>query len=357
MPPAPRPANNGLLIALLAGGGCLAILIVIAVLVATGVLTHDERGAAADRLAAAAQRLTTARVVGLRGTVTSGTNKLNGDMAVTRGGRVTGTVTWSGQSVQLIAVNSVMYVKGSADFWRDQGDGDDRWIGSGRWGLLGPTPVDLTIRQHLTPGAIARELRGVSRYTVKDTKRTSVRGTPALKVSTTTGSFYVSAGDSPRLLRIETTYPQVALDVTEYDGDGGGPVAELRERIKQLKGSFDPAQRTRVDKVGWGSCAVAGCTVHSDVRSTRGEASTIRVTVFVRLTANDKNGRKLGECSASGTVTSAASVRVSCRVTSAAWSRFRGGSGFRRWWAHAEAMPGGAADRDIQTMLNGLDSE
>jgi hypothetical protein len=365
-PPASRRSTTRALLATLGRRGHFTILIVFALLVALaalvtgGLLSRDDRTSAIDRLAAAAGRLSGVRAVGLLGMVSSGSDQLDGDLKVTRGGRLTGTVTWSGERIQLISVDGVMYVKGSAAFWRAEGDvtSGDRWITSGRWGRLGATTIDTTVRQHLTPQAIAGLMREVSRYTVERTARTSVRGTRALKISTADDSFYVSAEGSPRLLRLETTYPETAVDVTESTGsDGGAAVVELRSRINQLKRSFDPAQRTRVINVGWGGCAASGCTVHADVRSTRGDASAIRVTVFVRLTAGSRSGRKLGECSGSGTVISDAAIRVTCRVSSRAWSTFWNDSTVRRWWGHAEAMAGGATDRDIRTMLGGLSSE
>jgi hypothetical protein len=337
-----------------------ALLIALAILVTGGMLSHDDRTSALDRLAAAAGRLEGVRSIGLLGTVSSGSDQLDGEVKITRGGRLTGDVTWSGERIHLIAVDGVMYVKGSPAFWRAEGDvtSEDRWITSRRWGRLGATTIDTTVRQHLTPQAIAARMREVSRYSIERTTRTSVRGTPAVKISTANDSFYVSAEGSPRLLRLEMSYPETAVDITESTGsDGGAAVAELRTRINQLRSSFDPAQRTRVVKIDWGTCTTSGCTVRSDVWSTRGEASAVRVTVFVRLTAGSKSGRKLGECSGSGTVISNAATRVTCRVSGSAWSAFWSDSAIRRWWGHAEAMAGGATDRDIQAMLSGLDSE
>jgi hypothetical protein len=350
------------LIAVLAGGGFLVIVIVAVILVATGVFSSGSNGSGGDspteRLSAAAQRLTGQRAIGLHGTISASSDKLEGDVKITRGGWVTGDVTWGGQNVQLIASDDTVFVKGGWDFWRTEGDISDKadWITNQRWGKLAYSSVGSSLKREMTPSAIATDMRGVSRYSVTSTEQAAVQGTPALKIITSSSRYYVSTGDSPRLLRIETDYPQTAVDVTELTGSVD-PVTELRTRVNQLSSSFDPSRNTRVDKISWGSCTASGCTVHSKVWSTRGSDPSVRVTVFVRISANNKNGRKLGECSNSGTVTSYESINVTCRVTSASWRSFRSGSGYRRWWGHSEAMAGGATAAQVQTLLTSLNSE
>ncbi|MBC6457732.1 hypothetical protein [Actinomadura sp. HBU206391] len=365
-PPSPPPpsSNTGLLITLIAGGGFVVIVLVVVVLAASGAFSGGggkkpaKSDSPTDKLAAAAQRLTTARGLNLRGTVSSGSDKLNGDFKITSSGWVTGNVTWNGETAQVIMPGDAVYVKAGWDFWRTEGNVSNKatWIGSSRWGKLSYSSLSSTVKSDMTPSAIASDLRNVSRYSVKSTVSTTVQGVPALKISTYGDVFYVSADDSPRLLRLETDYPQTAVDVTEVTSGQGDAVTELRSRINALKDSFDPSRSTRVDKISWGSCTTSGCTVHSKVWSTRSGSTSVRVTVFVRITANDKNGRKLGECSNSGTVTSLSSINVTCRVKSAAWTSFRGGTGLRRWWGRAEAMASGATSTEIQTMLSGLNS-
>jgi hypothetical protein len=364
-PPSPPPpsSNTGLLIALIAGGGFLVVVIAVVILVASGAVPGGDHSppkadSPTERLAAAAQRLTAARAVNLHGTVTSGTDKLDGDLKVTRGGWITGDVSWNGQRTQMIMPGDTVFVKAGRDFWRTEANVSDTaaWIGSARWGRLRSSVLGSAFKQDVTPSGIAADLRNVTRYSIQSTVRTSVQNVPALKITTAGDVFYVSDDDSPRLLRLERNYPQIAVDVTESGGAEGDAVTELRGRISALKDSFDPSRSTRVDKITWGSCTASGCTVHSQVWSTRTGDSSVRVTVFVRITANNKNGRKLGECSNSGTVTSLSSIKVTCRVESAAWSSFRGGSGLRRWWGRAEAMANGATSTEIQTMLGGLNS-
>ncbi|GAA2114777.1 hypothetical protein [Actinomadura alba] len=368
-PPSPPPpsSNTGLLIGLFAGGGFLVVVIVIVVLAASGAFSKDDKGGGGssssgdsptEKLAAAAQRLSVARGLTLRGTVSSGSDKLEGDLKVTRTGWVTGDVTWNGEKTQLIMAGESVYVKAGRDFWRTEANVADTavWIGDSRWGKLRSSSLGSRFKQEVTPSGIAADLRSVSRYSVQSTVRTSVQGVQALKITTTSNVFYLSDDGSPRLLRVEQRYPQNAFDVIESNNAEGAAATELRSRINALKDSFDPTRSTRVDKISWGSCTTSGCTVHSDVWSTRTGDSSVRVTVFVRITANDKNGRKLGECSNSGTVTSLKSIKVTCRVRSAAWTSFRSGTGTRRWWGRAEAMANGATSTEIQTMLNGLNS-
>jgi hypothetical protein len=56
-------------------------------------------------------------------------------------------------------------------------------------------------------------------------------------------------------------------------------------------------------------------------------------------------------------IRSSHSISVTCRVKSTAWSKFRGGYGYHRWWGQAEAMAGGASSEDVQKMLSTLTTE
>ena len=348
----PRSSNTGMIIALV-GGGAFAIILVIAIILVV-VRTSGEDDSPTDRLTAAADRLAGVPGLSLRGSITASTDRLEGELKVTRGGWLTGDVSWNGKSVQVFAAGDDVYAKGDVGFWQAEANLSDRpaWVDRSRWGRLSYSSLSSSLGRDLTPSAIARDMRSVSRYSIDSTEQTTVQGIAALKISTGSDTYFVAADGSSRLLRIETTYPRTSADVTELGGDTA--TSELRERINQLKGSFDPSRSSRVDKITWGSCTTSGCTVHAKVWSTKGSAPSIRVTVFVRITTEKDSGRKLGECSNSGTVTSYDSIDVSCRVTGAAWTKFRGGSGYRRWWGHAEAMPNGATDTEIQTMLSGL---
>jgi hypothetical protein len=369
MPPPPRKSSNtGLLIGLLAGGGFLVMVIVIVILVASGVFSSggkspaggDSGDSPTGKLAAAAQRLSGIPGIGLKGTLSSGSDKLEGDFKVTRGGRMSGTATWNGRNVRLILPGEDMYVRAGPEFWRTDGNvsASLQWLNDSRWGKLGYSSLATAFKNDISPSALAKDLRNVTRYSVRSTEDTAVQGTSALKIVTAGGTYYVSADGSPRLLRVETAYPAAAMDVTELNGPGGGEaVTELRTRINELKNSFAPDRTTRVEKIKWGSCTTSGCTVHSTVWAGRGSAPSISVTVFVRLNAENKSGRKLGECTGTGVIRSFDSISVTCRVKSAAWSKFRGGSGYHRWWGHAEAMAGGASSEDVQKMLSALTTE
>jgi hypothetical protein len=360
-PSPPKSSNTGLLIGLLAGGGLLAVVIVIVLLVVSGVFSSggDSGGSPTDKLATAAQRLSGVSGIGLKGTVSASSDKLEGDFKVTRGGRMSGTATWGGRSVRLVVPGEDVYVKAGSEFWRDQVTmhSEPGWLGDSRWGKLGFSTLATTFKNDMSPSALAKNLRAVGRYSVKETAKTTVQGTAALKIVTYGATYYVSADGAPRLLRIESDFPSTAVDVTELNGpEGGEAVTELRTRINELKDSFDLSQHARVDKIKWGSCTTSGCTVHSTVWTTRGGSSSVPVTVFVRLAADSKNGRKLGDCSATGVIDSFHSISVTCRVKSAAWSRFYRGPG-THWWGLAEPMPGGASGDDVQKMLSALNAE
>ncbi|MCW2903921.1 MAG: hypothetical protein JWO67_6186 [Streptosporangiaceae bacterium] len=361
MPPPPprRSSNTGALIAILGGGGVLAIVMIVAILAVTGVFSGGGKsggGSPADKLAAAAGQLEGLPAVGLKGTLGWGSDKVDGELKVTRSGWASGTVTWGGQNAELITVKDQTYAKAGPGFWRSQGNvsGSPAWANDSRWGRLGNFTLAPAIKKDMTPSALAKNLRDITRYSIRSTEQSSAQGTPALKITTSGGTYFLSADGSPRLLRLETHYPGTAADVTELTGGGqGDAVTELRGRIGELKDAFDQARDPSVFKFSWGSCTASGCTVKSKVWAGRGTSSSVRVTVFVELRAGGPSGTKLGECSNSGSVTSN-SIEVSCRVESAAWSRFRGSPGTRRWWGRSKAMAGAVTPEEIRAMLNDL---
>lgn len=359
--PPSRSSGTGVIVGIIVGGGFIVLLVVAIALAATGVFSGSPLDTPVGRIRAAAQSLSAARAVKLDGTFTSGADRLEGDLRVTRGGRAMGDLTWNGEEADLLVADDTMYVKAGAEFWRSENPislSGTAQTDPDRWGKLSFHTLSLDIRSELKPSALADRMRRVGDYGIRDSAETTYKGRRALKITTSNGRFYVSSGDDPKLLRIEQTYPRIHADVTEETNAQATPtIDDLRTRVRQLKDSYDNSQLPRAEEVKFGSCGGSGCTLRSRVWSTRGSAASVRIEVRMWLTATTRTGRKLGECTTTATVDSIKSVWASCRVTDRAWKSFHSGSGYRKWWAHTRPTVLGASPSDIQRMLDGIDSE
>lgn len=358
-PPPPRPrSSNAPIIIAVAGGGFIILVVVVLVLALT-VFKGEKDRSPTDQLATASSALTSSRAVSLRGSFSSGSDTLQGELKVSKGGRATGQVSWNGDNVSLLSADEKLYVRADASYWRRQSPFTDspHWLQSGaRWGRIQSYELSVDFKDELTPAALAQEMRGIGKYSIRSTSKSSVQGNAAVKIVTYRGSFYVSDDEEARLLRIETTSPTVNADVISHSSDDQAAITDIRNRIGELKGSIDATKNPRADKPAFGRCdPPAPCSVRTKVWSTRGSDSSVEVAVLFRLTSGRNSGRLFGECTDSGTVTSFTSVPVSCLISGGEWAR--SGPKHKSWWVRAEAYALGASTTDIQSLQRALDSE
>ncbi|MCW2939590.1 MAG: hypothetical protein JWN00_2575 [Actinomycetia bacterium] len=342
----PGKKRTGLIIGGVLGGGVLVIVVAVAILAAIGVFAPQPPSPTA-LLAKAAQRLSAQRGLKYHGTVTSGSDNLAGDFAVTSGGRASASVTWGTSSIQLISLDGNVFVKGDQSFWspltkyNPKSDGNP--VDGTRWGRLPSALLTFDFKQNLTPALLAAQLRRVTKTSIVG-KPATVNGT--MKIITAAGTYYVTTGTAPRLVRVESTgLPSYSLDVAETPD----ATADLRTDVAALKDSFDPGvDSLKADPKG--TCSSSGCDVSATISAARGSRASIPITVFFWVTYDSVTGSRAGACNSSVEVTSDASVKASCRVSAS-------GLGSRTAWVHLVPVAGGATSAEIQTMLDGISHE
>jgi hypothetical protein len=360
MAPPPRRGGNGALIAVLLGGGLVVVLLIVVavvVVVASGGKTPEER------LNAAANSMSTARSLKLKGNFSAGSDSLQGELTVTRGGRASGQVTWSGTGLTLLSADQKLFVKASKSYWQSKMSSltSERILKDGdQWGLLDSTDLSLDIDRELTPSALASELRQATRYSIRETE-TTVQGRKAIKLSSVLTSFYLSDDDQSELLRYESTgSPRVSADVTvQSTAASSGSISQIRGLMGELTDAFDSGKIARNSgKPEPVSCKRFGepCTVRVKVWSTRGGAPSVLVKVNFRITEKENGGGRLyGECESSGTVTGVSDVSVQCTISGGDWAKY--GKDASRVWISAVPVAIAATSGDVQTMQRNLDSE
>ncbi|MBO2451381.1 hypothetical protein J4573_30125 [Actinomadura barringtoniae] len=348
------------MIALIAGGG-LVVLVVVAVVLATTVFKPDKV-TPSERLAATATSVSGARTLALKGTFTSGSDVLQGELKVTRGGRAGGQVTWGSDNVTILSADEKLYVKAPKSYWTDKITSANALVKDGdQWGKVDPTDLSLDFQKDLSPSALAGALRQAATYknALRETK-TTAQGRKALRISTPSAVFYVTDAKSPELLRYESNILRTQVDVTAQNASGGAAaISQLRGYAGELKDSFDAVGR--VDLVEFDKKQLCyensgSCRVRAKFQPPTGTNSPTKIEIKFWLTAGSATGSNLGDCSTSFTAKSTSATWVECSVKSSAWSKFSHGSQ-SRYSQHHQYWVSGAADSDVQALQSGFDKE
>ncbi|MFI0352488.1 hypothetical protein [Actinomadura sp. 9N407] len=360
MGPPPKRGGSGALIGIIVGGVLAVVLIIVAVVV---VVAINSGPSTKERLTLASNELNTARAVTYKGSFSAGSDNLRGEMLVTKGGRATGQVDWTGDNVTVLSAEDKVFVKAPKDYWEDKLTSTvaERFLKEGeQWGQVRESELSVKFHEDLTPAALATEMRRLALRTGLTSTETTVGGEKAHKISTSLTTFYVSDGEEPELLRYEKgSSPRVSADVTvQSTRDGSGPIGQMRTTMGELTDSFDAGTTaSNAAKPEFVSCDKGGapCTVKVRVSSTRTGDSSVQVKVNFKLTSEQGGGRHYGNCEATGTVTGLTPVTVQCTISGGDWAKH--GKKARRVWVSAAPMAIAATSADVRALQQGLDAE
>ncbi|WP_285494331.1 hypothetical protein [Actinomadura sp. NBRC 104425] len=356
----PPKRSGGAIIALIVGGALVLVLLIAVALVI--VVRGGSEPTPAERLRAAAGGLSSARAMTFKGSFGTTTSGLNGELKITKGGRILGDVTADGSQMTLLSVDDDLFVKANRSYWERQTSllTTPYYLKDGQqWGRVSTTEIDLSFKRKLTPAALASEMRSNTSYRLTE-RETTVGGRKAVRVASSLASFYLTDDDDhPELLRYESSYPRVAADVTVRSGSAGyATVTEIRNRIGELKDSFDVHSLPSIASWDDTPCKANSnsCRVRGQVRPPVDTTSSTTIEVRFTLRAGTTTGRELGNCTKSITVSSSTPQWVACDVTGSAWRSFSRGSE-TRYYMSAQFKVSGASDSDIQRMQAALDQE
>ncbi|MFC0040414.1 hypothetical protein [Actinomadura rayongensis] len=350
-PPAKRGMGGGAIAAIVVG----ALVVIVALAVVVVVIVAAGGKSPKEQLTAAADKVAAARALTYKGSITSGSDTLQGELTVTKGGRATGPITWDGSQVTLLAADDKTFVKADSSYWKDKitSTSDPSWFLSGQqWGRLGSSDLTLNFKTSLTPTVIADKLREAARLNRKPVKTTN-GGRKALKFTTGSATLYLTDSDDPELIRYESLFPRVQADVQVADNS---VISDLRQEMSQLGDSFDVSSRPSIAQWKKGNCnSTSGCLVEAQVRPPAGLDGPTEIQLRFNITAFTLTGRDLGNCTAKVTVSGDSPVWTRCEVVSSAWTDWakKGGT----FYKHVEYKVAGVSSSDIQTMQTNLDQE
>jgi hypothetical protein len=358
-PPQPPRSGNGALIAVIVAGAVAVVVLVavVVVVLASGGKPPEER------VTAAANSLGTARTVRLKGSFDYISDHLRGEVTVTRGGRVTGTVDWNGENVTLLAADQTLFVKAPKSYWTGKLSvrASDTFLADGdQWGRVDRSELSLNFDRELSPAALSQKLRQISRYNISE-RETTVQGRKAHRISSSLYTVYISEDDE--LLRYESTLsPRVSADVTVPSAaDSSAAITQLRGTVDELDEAFDTTTSpSPVGKPEFGpTCRPFGrpCTVRMRFSGPLDGRTSLQIKVNFRLTSGtDRGGPFLGQCSDNGTVTSAGgSSSFSCTISGGEWAR--SGKNARNIWLEAVAIAMALTPSELSSMKTELSSE
>jgi hypothetical protein len=358
MAPPPKRGGGGAVIAIIAGAVVAVVLIIVAVVV---VVVVNSGPSPKERLTAAAGYLSGSRAITYKGTFSAGSDTLRGEMVVTKGGRATGQVDWTGDNVTVLSADGKVFVKAPKSYWEDKllSSTSERFLKDGeQWGRVRDTELSVKFHEDLTPAALAAEMRRIALRTGLVATETTVGGEKAYRIRSSLYTFYVSDDDEPELLRYESSSsPRVSADV-DPSQDGSGSISQMRTTMGQLTDAIDAGTTaSNAAKPEFVSCDKGGapCTVKVRVSSSRVGDTSVQIKVNFKLTSEQGGGRNYGDCEATGTVTSLIPATVQCTISGGDWAKY--GKNARRVWVSAAPMVIAATSADVQALQRGLDSE
>ncbi|GAB2813239.1 hypothetical protein GCM10027176_17090 [Actinoallomurus bryophytorum] len=355
-PQPPKKSNTGVILGI--GGGVLALVVLLVVVVALsgGGSNDDPKKTSGKSAAQAGQALGQAAGATYTGTYGGSEATFN----VTKAGSAHGAYTSHGSAVTRVDVGDTTYIKADSSFWTAQGQSSSEADkADGKWSKAPAAAADLKLSE-FSPAKLAQVLQQAGNDPLA--VNTPAGSTPAIKMSISETTYYISKSEPHRLLRIEGTAgsDSYALDVKPLTGASAmTPVfTQLRSDVQALKNAYDPSiNMLPMGKIHFGSCSESGCTVKGSVMpsSVGTSSNSVRITMNARFWGT---GATVSTCKGTGTTTPSHETTISCRTSGGSWSSwYRSHNG--RFTIHASSTFDATVNSssDVNSMLTKLSQE
>jgi uncharacterized cupin superfamily protein len=334
----------------------LIVVVVLVVALAGGGSGDDPKKTSGKAAAQAGQALGQANGATYTGTYGGSQATFN----VTKAGSAHATYTSHGSAVTRVDVGDSTYIKADSAFWSSQGQSStEADKADGKWSKAPDSASDLKLAD-FSPAKLAQVLQQAGND--PQAVNTPAGSTPAIKMSVSETTYYISKSEPHRLLRVEGTSgsDSYTLDVKPLSGAAAmNPVfSQLRSDVQDLKDAYDPSITLMpMGKIQFGSCTESGCTVHGSVMPSSAGSSTSSV----HITMNAKfwgSGPTVSTCKGTGTTTPSHETTITCRTSGGSWSSwYRSHNG--RFTIHASSTFDGTVNSssDVSNLLSKLSQE
>jgi hypothetical protein len=338
-------------------GGVVALIVLVVIVVAvSGGSGDDPKKTSGKSAAEAGQAL--GQAAGAAYTGTYGGSQAT--FYVTKAGSAHGSYTAHSSKVTRVDVDGTTYIKADSSFWSAEGQSSsvaDK--ADGKWAKASDSSQDLKLAD-FSPAKLAQVLQQAGNDPLA--VNTPAGSTPAIKMTVSETTYYISKSSPHRLLRVEGTSgtDSYALDVkTLTDAAAMSPVfGQLRADVQGLKDAYDPSiNMLPMGKIQFGSCNASGCTVRGSVMPSSGDTSTssVHITMNARFWGD---GPTVSTCKGSSNTTPSHQTTVGCRTSGGSWSSwYNAHSG--RFTIHASSSFTATVNSsgDVSGMLSKLSQE
>ena len=335
----------------------MALIVVVVVVVATAGGSGDDPKKTSGKAALkAGQNL--GQSSGIAYTGTYGGSPAN--FSVTKAGTARGTYSSHGTQVNRVDIDGATYIKAASTYWTAQGqDSAEADKADGKWSKAPSTSTGLKLAE-LSPTKLSQALEGAGNDPLA--QKTPVGSVSTIKMTIDDMTYYVSASEPRRLVRIEgnTGGDSYSLDVSPVQAASMAPVfTQLKGDVEDLKEAYDPGiTMMPMGKIKFGSCTESGCTVHGTTMASAigsGTTGSVHVTMSARFWGS---GSTVTKCSGTGTTTVSHETTITCRTSGGKWSSwYRSHSG--RFTIHASSTFAATVNSssDVSDLLSKLTQE
>jgi hypothetical protein len=322
--------------------------------------TTEQSNGTGGQAGKAAQNLSAVRALRYNGSFSSSGSTMQAQLSVTKAGSGSGSITVAGDKADVVVVEGTTYLKAGKTFWRSHGgvttNPEDY---AAKWSRASSSTLDLDIKDVLAPSTIVQRLQAVGQGLAADAE--AVNGTPAVKVTTADGEYYISKSQPHKLLRIKSTGTETyQFDVTEVSAaDTITLFTDLQAKVTKLTGALDPGVRFLPSgSLKFSNCGSSGCTLKYTVTSLSLNSGSVRAVLKATIRGS---GRDLGSCTDTRSVSSSKKLNLSCTVTSGGWKSWvrwaRSTPGSHRYEARARVIAEAVSAGDVSGLLAKLRQE
>lgn len=283
----------GILVVALVGG-------LAAVLVRTGGgSAGDQADATANLLRQAAFTLTREPATHYTGEIDDAEGAtMHADLKVTNSGSAIGTLSDSSGTVSFVATDGREFLRAPAAFWTSAGLSSRRaGLYAKHWIKVDPSDISIDTKQVLAPLRLGQQLSAAAKaHQVQRGAVGKVNGISARELYTAAGAVWVTTAKPYRIVRVDSSAAAPATSATP-DGYRGpahvvqvGPSAkynfdlfvatmpdsaindlmsQLKDKLEQLRGSFDSTVQFKLDgDVELSPCGQTSCTANVSLSNT-----------------------------------------------------------------------------------------
>lgn len=263
----------------------------------------DRIGPVAQAANAAVKHMASVDVIHVTGTMVNAANVTHKvDIRATASGDMVGTIIVDGSSVQIVRLNSTLYVKSSAKYWADKRTTAGKEFSlawENRWVKVDDNQFLIQLPQLLDPSYIAARIS--DRFFVIEPE--SVAGTPKLtepngakvfEVATAEGKVFITEKAPHRITRIDGTVLNTGsaqpVQLSISAGDAAETLTTLQTiatTANQLRDPYDSKSDGKLEFVGEPEydCDPAGCMIYINVKSN--EADPLRAAFMAWIANGD----------------------------------------------------------------------